>query len=149
MIFDRTIDDVNTAIEILNSLKNGGYFPGLTASEKETLERGTLSLSTLNRIEDKMKELKTEFGDMGYFVGLETKHWSNGDIFKTEDFARILNNIKALRMVFYVKPDTPDTPKARYHFDNLNKIEKILHDLESMIDVVIMYAPQCGNTYCG
>ena len=151
MIFGRTLEDTNLAKEILQRLKNKEVsLDELTAEEVETLERGTITVNTLNRIENKISELKTRYLDMGYFVGnLQIKNWSNGGEFKANDFERILDNINALREAYYVYLTTPRTPSASYRVKNINDIEQILDDLDGMIDDVALYTPECGNAYCG
>ena len=65
MIFDRTQNDVDTAILLRNTkIKK---FEALTESEITILEKGTITYNTLNRIEDKQEELKNLFNDMGYW----------------------------------------------------------------------------------
>ena len=56
MIFDRTQNDVDTAILIRSEKVQN--FETLTESEIATLEKGTLTINTLNRIENKQSELK-------------------------------------------------------------------------------------------
>ena len=56
MIFDRTQNDVDTAILLRNTKVK--KFETLTESEIATLEKGTLTINTLNRIEAKQEELK-------------------------------------------------------------------------------------------
>ena len=54
MIFDRTQNDVDTAILLRNTkVKN---FETLTESDIATLEKGTLTINTINRIENKQEE---------------------------------------------------------------------------------------------
>ena len=91
MIFDRTQNDVDTAILLRDTkVKN---FETLTESEIATLEKGTLTINTLNRIENKQEELKNLFNDMGYWnTPTNNKTWSENDIFNVDDFHRIIDN---------------------------------------------------------
>ena len=54
MIFDRTQEDIEKAYELRSKLQNGD---SLTESEMTLLERGTLTINTLNRIEEKIIQL--------------------------------------------------------------------------------------------
>ena len=54
MIFDRTQNDVDTAILLRDTKVK--KFETLTESEIATLEKGTLTINTLNRIENKQEE---------------------------------------------------------------------------------------------
>ena len=59
MIFDRTQNDVDTAILLRDTkVKN---FETLTESEIATLEKGMLTINTLNRIETKQRRIKKSF----------------------------------------------------------------------------------------
>ena len=151
MIFNRTLADISLAKNILDKLKSGeiaGY--ELTEEDIETLERGTLTKNTLNRIESKTQELKELFAGKGYFVGpLEVRDWTVFDTFTTFDFAQILENVNALREVYYTFSGTPSTPSARYYYTDINDLEKILFDLGEMIEVVESNALRCGEAFCG
>ena len=148
MIFDRTQNDVDTAILLRNTKVK--KFETLTESEIATLEKGTLTINTLNRIESKQEELKNLFNGIGYWNTLITnKTWSENDIFNVDEFQRILDNTNVLRNAFFVYQDTPNTPPISYYWDDINALEKILYDLEVMIyDVKSLYR-ECGTFYCG
>lgn len=148
MIFDRTQNDVDTAILIRNSkVKN---FETLTESDINYLERGTLTISTLNRIETKQEELKNLFNDMGYWnTPITNKVWGENDIFNADEFQRILDNTNVLRNAFFVYKDTPNTPPISYHWQDINALERILYDLDVMISNVKADYRYCGEFECG
>ena len=84
MIFDRTQNDVDTAILLRNTKVK--KFETLTESDIATLEKGRLTINTLNRIETKQEELKNLFNDMGYWNTPTTnKLWSENDIFNIDE----------------------------------------------------------------
>ena len=143
MIFDRTQNDVDTAILLRETkVKN---FETLTETEIATLEKGTLTINTLNRIEAKQEELKNLFNDMGYWNTPTTnKTWSENDIFYIDDFQRIIDNTNVLRQAFFVYKDTPNTPPISYHYNDINALEKILFDLDVMINDVKSNNRECG-----
>ena len=115
MIFDRTQNDVDTAI-ILRREKVQ-KFQALTESEIATLEKGMLTINTLNRIENKQEELKNLFNEIGYWnTPIANKVWSENDIFSADEFQRILNNTNILRQAFLVYKATPNTPPVSYHY---------------------------------
>ena len=151
MIFDRTQNDVDTAILLRDTkVKN---FEELTESEIATLEKGTITINTLNRIENKQEELKNLFNDMGYWnTSITNKQWTENDIFDNNcerDFQRILDNTNILRQAFFVYKDTPNTPPVSYHWQDINALEKILYDLDVMINDVKSNYRQCGTFECG
>ena len=148
MIFDRTQNDVDTAILLRETkVKN---FETLTETEIATLEKGTLTINTLNRIEAKQEELKNLFNDMGYWNTPTTnKTWSENDIFYIDDFQRIIDNTNVLRQAFFVYKDTPNTPPISYHYNDINALEKILFDLDVMINDIKADYRYCGEFECG
>ena len=148
MIFDRTQNDVDTAI-ILRREKVQN-FQELTESEIATLEKGTLTINTLNRIENKQDELKNLFNDMGYWnTPITNKVWGENDIFNVDEFQRILDNTNVLRNAFFVYKDTPNTPPISYHYNDINALEKILYDLDVMINNVKSHYRECGTFESG
>ena len=148
MIFDRTQNDVNSAITLRNEkVKN---FQELTESEILILEKGTLTINTLNRIETKQDELKNLFNDMGYWdAPITNKNWDHTQIFNANEFQRIIDNTNILRRAFFVYLDTPDTPPVSYHFEDINSLEKILYDLDVMINDIKSLYKECGAFECG
>ena len=148
MIFDRTQNDVDTAI-ILRREKVQ-TFQELSENEVATLEKGTLTINTINRIETKQDELKNIFNDMGYWnTTTINKMWGENDIFNVDEFQRILDNTNVLRQAFFVYKDTPNTPPISYYWDDINALEKILYDLDVMINDVKSHYRECGTFECG
>ena len=148
MIFDRTQNDVDTAILLRDTKVK--KFETLTESEIATLEKGTLTINTLNRIEAKQEELKTLFNNMGYWnTPITNKTWGENDVFNEGEFQRILDNTNVLRQAFFVYKSTPNTPPISYYWDDINSLEKILYDLDVMINDVKSNYRECGTFYCG
>ena len=148
MIFDRTQNDVDTAILLRDTkVKN---FETLTESEIATLEKGMLTFNTINRIENKQDELKNLFNEMGYWnTQITNKTWGENDIFNADEFQRIIDNTNVLRQAFFVYKATPNTPPISYYWDDINALEKILNDLEVMINDVKSHYRECGTFECG
>ena len=157
MIFDRTQNDVDTAIRLRNEKVK--FDPvtmqpispeELTESEIATLEKGTITYNTLNRIETKQEELKNLFNDMGYWnTSITNKVWGENDIFNVDEFQRIIGNTNVLRQAFFIYKDTPNTPPISYHWQDINALEKILYDLDVMINDVKSNYKECGSFECG
>lgn len=149
MIFDRTIEDVLAAISIRADKVQKGE--ELTDDDISILERGTLTINTLNRIEDKQAKLKEILVEMGYGVGnTQNTVWDYSEIFKQEDFDRILTNEQKLKDAFFVYPDTPNVSSNNYRlFSIINEVEKILEDIEKMTNDVKSNYSICGVAVCG
>ncbi len=150
MIYNRTASDVEAAKIIRSQKLQTGQ--ALTSADVEMLERGTLTINTLNRIEHKQAELKIVFKEMGYFdvSAVITQEWTFSDYFSTPDFNRILNNLDVLKKAFFIFASTPATPGNNYlKYQTINDIEKALFDLESMINNIKDRYRFCGTFTCG
>lgn len=148
MITDRTITDVNKAKEIRASKIQ--TFTPLTDDEKRIVERGLVSIDTLNRIEDKQAELRDILTDMGYMgANVSNKRWSVATFFTEADLNRIVKNVAVLRQAYFVYSDTPNNPTARLHYEEFNKIEKVLEDIERMVADMRSHYRECDTFYCG
>lgn len=149
MIYDRTIEDVTQALEIRKNYVQKGL--PIEQSQIDILERGTLTINTINRIENKIQELQNKFNEIYYFCGdVSIKNWQYSQIFYYEtEFARILHNIELLMQAFYVKDDTPQIPEIDVYFQNINDMEKILYDLETVYNDMQLLFRECGTFECG
>lgn len=148
MIFDRTQDDVTAALRIReNKIK---LFTPPTAEETRSLERGFIDYTTLNRIENKQAELRELLISSGSsFFDIKTKTWTADDIFNETEFSRIVGNLDVLKNGINVLPDTPDTPQPALYFVIINDIEKILFDMDALLQNMISAYCFCGELYCG
>lgn len=150
MIIDRIQADVDQAVKIRNEKVK--TFQSLTESEITTLERGLLTTNTINRIEEKQAELKNLLNELGYYdTQITNKTWgaTEDEFFYEEDFQRIIDNENILRNAFFLYNDTPNTPNISYHYEDINSLEKILVDLDVMINDVKSNYRECGNFTCG
>ena len=157
MIFDRTQNDVDIAIRLRNEKVKFDPITmqpinpeELTENEIVALEKGTMTYNTLNRIENKQQELKNLFNDMGYWdTPITNKAWGENDIFNADEFQRIIDNTNVLRYAFFVYKVTPNTPPVSYHWQDINALEKILYDLDVMINDVKSRYRRSGTFRCG
>lgn len=144
MIFDRTLYDVNKSRE----LRNRGM--PFTNDEIAILERGMLTTTALNRIEEKQAELIPLLNDICYYgEAISTRSWGNGELFKIAEFERLIKNDEKIKQMFFAYNNTPDIPTAEYHFENINALERILYDVERMIEDVRKRWLECGAFECG
>lgn len=148
MIFDRTISDVKQAIEIReNKVKKG---ENLTEEDIYTLSRGFVSVGDLNRIENKQEELKKAFNEMGYYnTPTINKSWNEESYFFKTDLERIVENNEILRKAYYIFASTPTDARPMAYFEDLNKIEKMLYDLDQMANDMKSRFKKCGTFNCG
>lgn len=131
MIYDRVIEDVTQAQALFeNKVKK---FIPLTDAEKTTLERGRVTVNTLNRIEQKQAEIGQILKDWKYLKeDITNKQWSN-EVFFREDLQRLTDNTAKLRDAFYVLSKDLPNPEARYYFEEFNIMERFLFEIEELI----------------
>lgn len=157
MVTDRTAADVKTAKTLIKKIQSGQT---LTTAEKMAIERGTCTATMINRVESKQKELAEILNSYCYMVHITNKtDWKSidilddtseeGDIFTYQDHKRLLSNLNKLRQAFFVYINTPQTPTYLYNYTNANNVEKILVDIESMLDDMISRFRECNTFYCG
>ncbi|MCI9085771.1 MAG: hypothetical protein HFE51_05035 [Clostridia bacterium] len=147
MVIDRTQADVEAAKMLLAKVQSGQM---LTTAEKVAIERGTCTITMLNRVESKQKELAELLNEHYYMVSIVNKiNWRYKDIFTYQDHKRLLSNLDKLQQAFFVYTNTPQTPTYLYNYLNANNIEKILVDVESMLDDMINRFRECNTFYCG
>lgn len=148
MITDRTQIDIDNALKIRDDKVKA--FKVLSENDRNTLERGMLTINTLNRIEEKQAELKNLLIDIGYYSqALKNKTWTNNNMFTEKEFQRIINNEIILTTSFFLYKDTPKTLYVSFDYENINSIEKILVDLDVMINDVKSNYRECGTFKCG
>lgn len=147
MITDRTGTDVTTAATLRTKIQSG---QSLTDSEKTAFERGACTITMINRVENAQKSLSDLLNKYKYTVNISNKtNWTNGEIFNNANYMRLLQNLRALRNAFYTYNTTPNTPTYIYGYEEANNIEKILVDINSMIESMESNFRECDTFYCG
>lgn len=148
MIFDRTLEDVNNSKKIREEKVKKGI--ALSQEEVDVLEKGFITIATLNRIESKQQDLKKTFNEMGYYgTQITNKSWSMSGYFLQSDLNRIVKNNDILKNAYFIFSSTPTNAGSKAYFEDLNKIEKMLYDLEIMADDMKKYFKICGTFQCG
>ena len=148
MIYDRTKEDIISAINIFNSK----FIKGIDLTEEDVyaLERGMVTSETLNRIEEKQEEISISLKNMSYSgADIINKKWGDLDFFYKEDLERIVENVAKLRKAFFVLSSTPQNPRPEYNYREFNLIERVLHDIGQMIEYAEQNYKICGEYYCG
>lgn len=149
MIVDRTKSDIDAAFLARAKLQNGEE---LSESDFVALERGTLTIETINRIESKIKEIVPVINSMWYWnTGtIQEKTWSYSDYFKQEDFDKILENIGKIKNAFLQKNSTPKVFGRNYRdYNVINDVETLLADSEYIIGDIRENYVFCGEVECG
>lgn len=144
MIIDRTIADVDAA----NALKKRGL--PFTADEVTTLERGTFSRSTINRISSAQVWLAYFMKKAGYYVENDSPQFDvERSIFFKSDLEKMISIALTLKNAFLSRKTTPDYVDPIMHYVEINKLEQILQDLYDLYYEIDEYAPECGAVSSG
>lgn len=147
MVTDRTATDVETAKKLREKVQSG---QALTTAEETAIERGMCTITMLNRIEIKQKELAEILNGYRYMVHITNKiNWTYGDIFTYQDHKRLLNNLGNLKQAFYAYKSTPSVPSYLYNYMSANDAEKILVDIENLITNMESRFRECNTFQCG
>lgn len=132
-ITDRTQEDVDRVnivkAQIISAYAGTEIIDPALMTEWNAGMKGALSYTDFNRIESGMAEIAEE---LDVTLDLKTE-WTASQCFTVSDGQRWINNINALRAECDGYSDTPETPKSMnwLTFQIMNRIEKILSDIES------------------
>ena len=154
-IFDRTYDDVRAAYnQQYNSEKYvyGSFKYGTVKYENPYVTtdfKGCLNASDANRIENNTEYIARKASEYGYPIDLIYGKWEMSDLPRVSDIDRMLYNIDALRNKLYVYKDTPAVPDSLLSYTEANDTERILYDIESIIDKIAATFMYCGEAFCG
>ena len=135
LIFDRTANDVEYA-------RNN-------PSAEEWL-KGCYNYIDLNRVEEWCKYLSNLLNSYGYVNLIDEKtDWNVNDIQTIEQMERYLKNVKILMETFILKNDTPKLPDTinKLTYSQANDIEKILYDINELIDKMEAIFRYSGTFY--
>lgn len=151
MIYDRTKEDVEMALRIREEKVK--KFLTLSEEENEILERGFFTKNTANRIEQKEYYLCDLLREMGYYnIGLPSENkaeWVSTDIFYQDDLNRIFSRCSKLKENFFSLSFFPQKIEIGGGFENINSLEKTLHDIEETADGVKRKYKKCGKVVAG
>ena len=160
LVYDRTEDDVTSSAAIRSTYQALGNWSGLTTAERAQLERGTLTYNTLNRVESAVKLLATALTSAGYPVEItpvlkgsksEDREWQEGDIVRRAQWTIYLDNVQRLRDAYYTLAETGQLPKPedKLGYVGANTIEKVLADIDLLIDCMKSSYRRCGTFRAG
>lgn len=160
LIYDRTESDETASAAIRKSYQTLGNWSGLTDAERAQLERGTLTYNTLNRVESAVKTLAAALTSAGYPVEItpvlkgskaEDREWQEGDIVRRAQWTTFLDNVQKLRDAYYTLAETGQLPKPedKLGYVGANTIEKVLTDIDLLIDCMKSSYRRCGTFRAG
>lgn len=160
LIYDRAESDETASAAIRKSYQTLGNWSGLTDAERAQLERGTLTYNTLNRVESAVKTLAAALTAAGYPVEVapvlkgskaEDREWQEGDVLYRPQWTTYLDNVQRLRDAYYTLAETGKLPKPedKLGYVGANTIEKVLADIDLLIDYMKSSYRRCGTFRAG
>ena len=115
-------------------------------------DKGFYNASDLNRVGAAVQYVAERFAAQGYAVEVSPKtNWLASDIPTASKLETYRQNIAALRALLAVMPTTPEAPDsmAGLTYTEANDIERILLDLDTLIDKLIKSWYFSGELYAG
>lgn len=151
LITDRTQADVDALLELLSTPMSDWTSEKL-AEFNLAKSKGAYNATDLNRVGSAVHYLAERLGSYGYAVRVTAKRdWTAADIPSATDLARYLADIAAIRGALAVYATTPESPTDMewLTWQEANDMEKILVDVESVINTMILTFVPCGTAICG
>lgn len=150
LIYDRTPSDTARAA-YLNGLwdpETGGW-KGTDAELAEWLEgpKGAYNATDLNRVAAALQYLSDRLNGYGYAVTVSPKaDWTVGDIPTQAQLQAYLKDVAAIRGALELFGTTPQVPEdmVGLTWQEANDIEKILADVEAVMDRVVSAMARSG-----
>lgn len=160
LITDRTQADVDRA-KYLNSLF--GYDPKTDTlvwygTEAELAEwsgaklKGAYKYTDLNRVGAAMAYVAGRLTAAGYYVPITPKtDWTDEDWMTPTTAGAYLDALRLLRSQYALYDTTPNVPDSMdgLTVDAANDIEKILLDIDSLLENIMASWYYSGEVYCG
>lgn len=146
LVYNRTAQDVETA-----RTQRGTTLTPL---------KGCYNVSDLNRVESAVKLLAAALTSAGYPVEVtpvlkgnkaEDREWQEGDIVRRAQWSTYLDNVQKLRDAYYTLAETGQlpAPEDKLGYVGANNIEKVLADIELLIDCMKSSYRRCGTFHAG
>lgn len=154
LITDRTAADYNRWL----TLRNKG-FANMTDTEKADWLTGTMkgayNKADLNRVGECLNYLHDKLKDAGYINYLNTftakTNWTIASIPTTADLTHYLKCVSHIREAMTQFATTPPTPAdtGGLNYEEANNIEKILIDVETLINNMLAARVYCNDVFAG
>ena len=134
LIYDRTEDDVNYALNNQNST---------------SLLKGAYNYTDLNRIEEWCEYLATQLTSYNYTVNITTKtNWTMKDFPTETQLDRIRSNVKKIKDAYYSYTSVP-TNVNFMTYSKANQLEKVLYEIDTIFNAMTNYFIYSGVAHVG
>ena len=150
LIYDRTAEDIERALALAKKAEAGT----LTDAEKtEWLAgmKGCYNAADMNRVEAAVNQLAAELNAAGYTVEILPQAFAETDIVRLSQWRQYLANVQALRDAYYTLAETGQLPAPgdKLKYTGANNIEKVLADIDLLIDCMKSSYRRCGTFQAG
>lgn len=150
LITDRTESDVNYAAQLAQK-----GWAAMSASERTAWSaglKGSYNAADLNRVGAAVNYVATELADIGYSVSVNPKtDWTISDIPTIAQMQAYLDDIGAIRAALPIPSGIPSVPDSmtQLNYTKANHIERILVEIDQLVQNIIASFVPCGLPYCG
>lgn len=150
LIYDRTADDVAEALRLTQKA-----FAGTLTDEEKTVwlagMKGAYDAIDMNRVAAAVSTLSGLLNAAGYKNEVSAQNFVEGEDSADEKYSVYLSNVQTLRDAIAVRASTPELPAADAKLDYVgaNNIEKILADLDELLDWMTYSRKYCGTFAAG
>lgn len=150
LITDRTESDVNYAAQLAQK-----GWAAMTVNEKAAWIaglKGSYNATDLNRVGAAVAYVAAELSDIGYSVSVNPKtDWAETDIPTIAQMQTYLDDIDAIRSALSAPSGIPSVPDsmALLNYTKANHIERILVEIDQLVQNIIASFVPCGLPYCG
>lgn len=113
---------------------------------------GYYGAEDLNRVGNAMYYIAERLRAFGFSITVNPRtNWIPTDKVTVSEANLYLENLRKLRTAFSMLPTTPSAPDGAKPFDvqEANDIEKILQDVESLLNKMAKTFVPCGDAICG
>ena len=151
LITDRTQADVDRWKALRDKGLHGMNTDELTEWLGEM--KGRYSHTDMNRVENAVEAVARQLRSLGYDVPslfLKTD-WTVRSVPTREDFDRYFGNVETLRGVLPLPANTPKTPttESRLTYAAANDLEKILVEIDAMVQKLVSARYYAGDIFAG
>ena len=134
LIYDRTQADVEYA---------------LSHQDSELFLKGAYNYIDLNRVEQWCGYIANQLNTYNYFVSITTKtNWTMSDFPTKAEMERLRRNVQALKDAYMSFTSVPDSLE-KMTYQKANAIEKVLSELNTLIDNMIASFYYSGEIFAG
>lgn len=150
LVTDRTLADVQR----WRTLRDKGY-ANMTAAERAEWDaglKGAYNYTDLNRVGEAMNYIRERLVAAHYFCDVVSKtDWTAADIPTPAEITAYIDKVACIRETLAQLPTTPTAPEytGGLDYQEANDIERILSDVELLINNMLAARFLCGELYSG